>query len=568
MTLGIIMLVHTEFDRAAQAVRHWVDAGCPIVIHVDKAVDPATYNRFVKTLSDLPDVSFSERYRCEWGTWGLVAAVQAGAAHLLDRHQDVGHAYLASGACLPLRPVSELCAYLDKHPETDFIESATIADVPWAIGGLDKERFTLRFPFSWKKQRRLFDRYVKLQRMVGLRRNLPKNIKPHLGSQWWCLTRQTLTAILNDPQRPAYDRYFKRVWIPDESYFQTLARKHSNQIESRSLTLSKFDHQGKPHVFYDDHLELLGRSRCFVARKIWPRADLLYNTFPLGSVADQGSETPQTAMIDRLFNNAVIRRTRGRHGLYMQSRFPHMERENGYTAAAYSVLHGFDNVIPDFQKWLRRQTNAEVHGHLFGRGKAHFSTGEAVFRGCLSDNPRLRDYNPQMFLTNLIWGAAGRHQCFLFGPQDTQKICWMLAKDTNAQVTVITGTWAVPLFQSGAPASECRKRAARLQQTEHKFLNILRSPSARARIRIVSLSDFVSAPRDILQDTVDIIAGHRAVDLTDVPSLPDMARLGEFLQSLKNQGMPPFLTGEFATGPMPVTTINKRRKSYPGSGNA
>jgi hypothetical protein len=104
----------------------------------------------------------------------------------------------------------------------------------------------------------------------GGRRELPEGITPHLGSQWWCLTRQTLSAILEDPRRRELDRYFKYVWIPDESYYQTLVRNYGRRIESRSLTLSKFDFQGKPHVFYDDHLHLLRRSDCFVARKVWP----------------------------------------------------------------------------------------------------------------------------------------------------------------------------------------------------------------------------------------------------------------------------------------------------------
>ena len=86
-------------------------------------------------------------------------------------------------------------------------------------------------------------------------------------------------AQLEDPDRRYYDRYFSRVWIPDESYYQTLVRLYSTDIESRSLTLSKFDFQGKPHVFYDDHLQLLRRSDCFVARKIWPYAERLYSNF-------------------------------------------------------------------------------------------------------------------------------------------------------------------------------------------------------------------------------------------------------------------------------------------------
>ena len=565
MSLGVVMLVHTEFGRAEQSVRHWADAGCPVVIHVDKKVEKAEYAAFVAALSDLADVTFSERFRCEWGTWGIIAASQAAAESLLDRHPDVQHVFLASGACLPLRPVRELSAYLEAHPKTDFIESATTSDVPWTVGGLDEERFVLRFPFSWKKRRRLFDAYVKLQQIAGFKRKIPEGIAPHMGSQWWCLTRETLTAILRDPMRPTYDRYFKRVWIPDESYFQSLARKHSDRIESRSLTLAKFDFQGKPHIFYDDHFELLARSRCFVARKIWPQADLLYDTFPRKVDTASPLAEPNTTNIDRVFDSAVVRRTRGRHGLYMQSRFPVMERENGFAAAIYTVLQGFDDIIPGFQDWLTRQTGAEVHGHLFGRDKAHFSTEDPVFRGGLSDHPRLRDYNPNMFLTNLIWTGRSQHQCFLFGPQDAQGIDWMLAKDTNARITVVTGAWAVPLFQRGGDSAACRAEAAELQRQEHAFLRILRSPYARAYIRIYSLSDFCRAPRGILQDVVDEIAGHRANVVDDVPPMVDLNGFGAFLQSLKNQGMHPFLAGEFPVDPTADDQAPKKRKAYPGA---
>lgn len=137
---------------------------------------------------------------------------------------------------------------------------------------------------------------------------------------------------MQDPDRRQYDAYFRKVWIPDESYFQTLARIYSTQIESRSLTLSKFDFQGKPHIFYDDHLQLLRRSDCFVARKIWPHASRLYEAFLSDSNAAMKHTEPNPGKIDRIFAKAVDRRTRGCAGLYMQSRLPNSGWENGVTA--------------------------------------------------------------------------------------------------------------------------------------------------------------------------------------------------------------------------------------------
>jgi hypothetical protein len=563
MSLGIIMLVHTAFGRAEQVARHWAASGCPLVIHVDRRVPRKTYAAFTRALSDLPDIRFAPRHRCEWGTWALVAATQGAAEIMLDQFADVRHVYLASGSCLPLRPVQELIDYLAKRPHTDFIESATIADVPWAIGGLDEERFTLRFPFSWRRNRYLFDKYVALQRLVRFKRRIPKGIVPHMGSQWWCLTRQTLSAILQNPERAVYDRYFSKVWIPDESYFQTLARHTSRQIESRSLTLSKFDYQGRPHIFYDDHLQLLRRSDCFVARKIWPFADRLYQAFLTDPAGAMKRTEPSPGKIDRIFAKAVEHRTRGRPGLYMQSRFPVEGRENGLTCSPYSVFEGFSDLFENFEPWLARMTGMRVHGHLFGPERAEFSEGQTVMNGALSDSAALRDYNPRAFLASLIWNTRGERQCFQFGPRDRiDKIEWDIAKDPNAQISVISGAWAVPLFQSNANFAAIRSEAARLQQIESKHLDVLRSSWTRARVRIWSMAEFIEAPMEPLQTIIDEIGHPAQRGLTEAPRMVDLTGFGQFLQNLKNQGMHPYLMGDFPVEQGLHEPHQSKRKPY------
>ncbi|WP_295313409.1 beta-1,6-N-acetylglucosaminyltransferase [Roseobacter sp.] len=545
MSVGIVMLVHTALGRAEEVVRHWSASGCPVVIHVDRSVPRKTYQKFVRALDDLPDVEFSKRFRCEWGTWGIVAATQAASERMLAQYPQVRHVYLASGSCLPLRPVQELINYLDARPQTDFIESATTADVPWTVGGLDAERFTLRFPFSWKKNRYLFDRYVAWQRFFRMKRKIPGGLVPHMGSQWWCLTRQTLSAILQDPAREEYDRYFRRVWIPDESYFQTMARQYSVNIESRSLTLSKFDYQGKPHIFYDDHLQLLRRSDCFVARKIWPRAQRLYDAFLTDEAGAMSRQEPNPGKIDRIFAKAVERRMRGRAGLYMQSRFPREDWENGVTAAPFSMFQGFAELFDNFEPWLARATDARVHGHLFAPDGVHFADGQNAINGALSDSAVLRDYNANFFLTNLIWNTRGQRQCFQFGPADNQVINWRVAKDPNAQISVISGAWSIPLFRSNADFRDLRKRAAELQKIESDHLDVLRSTWTKARVRIWTMAEFIEAPMEPLQTILDEIGTGTPQRLKEMPRMVSLRGFGQFLQNLKNQGMHPYLMGDF-----------------------
>lgn len=562
MSVGFIMMCHTALHRAEQVARFWATHGAPVVIHVDRRVGRKAFGGLRAALADLPDVSFCKRFRCDWGTWSLVQAAQAGAEQMLARHPEVRHVMLASGSCLPLRPVQELVEYLDARPQTDFIESVTTAEVGWTVGGINMERFTLRFPFSWKRRRRLFDRWTNLQRRLGVQRRIPAGIEPHLGSQWWCLTRQTLSAILQDPRRAEFDRYFRRVWIPDESYFQTLARRFSTAIESRSLTVAKFGYQGKPHLFYDDHLQLLRRSDCFVARKIWHNADRLYDTFLTPRAVQRPLAEPKPAKIDRLFAQAADRRMKGRAGLYMQSRYPWQDRENGKTSAPYSVFQGFSDLFENFDAWLSRHVGARVHGHLFGPARAEFAAGEPLFSGCLTDSAVLRDYNPKAFLTNLIWNARGERQCFMFSPRDTQGLNWFTATDPNAQISVISGAWAVTLFRQNRNFGDIRREAAQLQQIETEHLKILQSMYVKARVRIWTMADFIENPMEPLQNIIDEIAPRATRRLTEVPRMVDLTGFGQFLQNLKNQGMQPRLMGEFPVDAPPVPHSATRGRPY------
>ncbi len=266
---------------------------------------------------------------------------------------------------------------------------------------------------------------------------------------------------------------------------------------------------------------------------------------------------PNPGKIDRIFAKAVERRTRGRPGLYMQSRLPRQGWENGITAYPYSMFQGFDELFEDFGGWLNRITGTRVHGHLFSPERAQFSGDYTVMNGALSDSAKLRDYDPEGFLTNLIWNTRGERQCFQFGPMDHQGVNWLVARDPNAQVSVITGAWAVPLFKSNRNFGEIRKEAARLQRVESEHLGILRSTWAKANIRIWSMADFVDSPMEPLQTIIEETGTLRQRRLAEVPRMVDLDGFGQFLQNLKNQGMHPYLMGDFPVG---TTAQSERRK--------
>ena len=276
MRLGFIVLAHQDLHRTAQLVRFLANNDCPVSLHIDQNAVTPEVDALLKALNHVKNVVYPKREKCGWGQFSIVKATLNASEELLKNFPDVTNVFMASGSCLPARPIKQLKAFLERHEDIDFVESFSRKDEKWVKGGLDQERFTLLFPFSWRKHRFAFDRLTDVQRLLKINRTIPKHITPHMGSQWWCLTSQTLRKIIEDPNRQENDRYFSKCWIPDESYFQSLARNHSDHIKPKSLTFSVFDAQGKPFLLYDDHMDELPETDAFFVRKVWPGAHKLY----------------------------------------------------------------------------------------------------------------------------------------------------------------------------------------------------------------------------------------------------------------------------------------------------
>ena len=538
MTLAVAILAHTHLHRVANIARYLTSAGVHVAIHVDEIVSPERLQELQTSLSSCENIIWPNRTKCEWGEFSLVEATLTTSAAILERWADVSHVMLISGETLPIRTPEELEGFLDQHPETDFIESVAVNENRWVMSGLGIERFTLYFPFSWKNQRWLFDTWVNLQRKFGIRRRPPSNLSLHIGSQWWCLTRRTLSSILADPEKTAVDAYFQKCWIPDEAYFQTLARKHSSNIESRSLVFSRFDHQGKPTVFYDDHAPILSDLDAFFVRKVWHGANKLYNQFTTieqkPSCGEVGLETAND-MISRV----AEQRKSGRAGLHMQGRAPCRWHESQMaTAAPYSVFSGLSAIFPNFNEWLERQVDVAPHGRIFAADQINFSKTASVGPGGLSTNILIRDLAPDAFLCNLVWNTRKEKLAFHYEGIDENKISAFLQNDPHANIYHIRHSWVIELMERDITNVDyLLNEANRLVQHERAFNLTFSTPKTMANVHVWSIGEVLSSPTQILTKIVTDIGREPIVAPILLPEMPDTSKLVEFGQTLKNIGV-------------------------------
>ncbi|MEM9196626.1 MAG: beta-1,6-N-acetylglucosaminyltransferase [Pseudomonadota bacterium] len=508
MSVGFILLAHANLHRAVALMR-WLDGqGAPVAIHVDRQVPHAAFAAVAQAVSECAHATLAPRRRSEWGGFGLVRATQGAAERLLADWPELRHICLISGACLPIRPLSELRAFLAAHPETDFIESEDARTGSWVKAGLSVERLTLRFPFSWRRHRVLFDAAVALQRRLGVSRRLPHGLTPRIGSQWWCLTRPTLEAVLRDPRRPGFDRFFALSWIPDETYFQSLARDHSRHLDSRSLTLSKFDHQGKPHSFYDDHLGLLTQADHFFARKIWSGADGLYRQMLGAGPPARGHARCRSHVAERPFAEVHRQRSTGRPGLLGPGRFPcQWHSPQHQTPGPYWVFEGFDALAPGwhrsvharFDTALRGQGAPKVisHGRLFAPLRVELAGDRRVWTGNIPANPHLRDRDPDQYLIALLRQASPGLSGFQIDAEDDVRLRRFIMQDPNARILRIADHWLLRLSRA---ARGDMHRVVELAQglvasgvagaePEHETM-----PEPKAQIVEIALADAVADP--------------------------------------------------------------------------
>ena len=269
--IAFILLTHKDPQGVVDQARRLTAAGDYVAIHYDRGAPADGYRLIRQELSDHPGVTFAPvRIRCGWGEWSLVAATLAALQQAERAFPEATHFYMLSGDCMPIKSAEYARDFLDRD-DCDYIESFDFFDSDWIKTGIKAERLIYRHWFNERRSKRLFYASMAVQKALRLDRPLPRGIQVMIGSQWWCLRRQTVESVLGlVAERPELLRFFRTTWIPDETFFQTLVAHlvPKGEIRRRSPTCLMFTDYGMPVTFYNDHYDLLIRQDYLFARKI------------------------------------------------------------------------------------------------------------------------------------------------------------------------------------------------------------------------------------------------------------------------------------------------------------
>ncbi|MBL9072222.1 DUF5928 domain-containing protein [Tabrizicola sp.] len=326
--IAFILLCHKDPDGVIAQTLRLTAAGDCVAIHFDARSNRDDFARIRAALAANPQVSFARRrVRCGWGEWSLVAATLEGLKAAVAAFPGATHFYMLSGDCMPIKTAEYIRDRLERE-DVDYIESFDFFGSDWIKTGIKEERLIYRHWFNERKRKGLFYRSMELQKRLGLARKVPEDMAIRIGSQWWCLRRRTVEAVLDFvSRRRDVVRFFSTTWIPDETFFQTLVGHlvPEREIRSRTLTFLMFTDYGMPATFYDDHYDLLLSQGFLFARKISPDASQLKER--LGALY---SETGREFVIaDEGRRQFAYLAARGREGRRFAQRFWEAETSLG-----------------------------------------------------------------------------------------------------------------------------------------------------------------------------------------------------------------------------------------------
>ncbi len=268
--IAYILLCHKDPDAVVLQAEGLTAAGDCIAIHFDASANAADYKQITKALQDNPHVAFAKRVNCGWGEWSLVQGSLNAMIAAEEKFPDATHFYMVSGDCMAIKPASYTHRFLDEN-DTDFVEHNDFFESDWIKTGMKEDRLHFRHWFNERTHKKLFYNSYRLQKFLKMGRPVPADLEIKIGSQWWCLRRRTVEAILQFVrQRREIVRFFSTTWIPDETFFQTLVLHlvPKEEVVNRTLTFLIFSDYGIPATFFNDQYEFLLAQDSLFARKV------------------------------------------------------------------------------------------------------------------------------------------------------------------------------------------------------------------------------------------------------------------------------------------------------------
>jgi hypothetical protein len=238
------ILAHKNPQQLERLISKLSDGSARFVIHVDKKINFTDFSFLSKkeNVHIIEDTIISN-----WGEFSLIEATLKLIFYVRQCIKNYDRIVLLSGQDYPIKGSNYIKSFFQKHPNSIFMEYFEIPCLGWRDGGVN------RFPY-----------------FQGVRNIL----KIYGGSQWWSMPAFAVDFLIDiNASILNFNEYFKKVIIPEESYFQTLLLNSKHNKILKNLTnetlhyISWSTNSSHPDLLSLAYLEKMQQSSALFARK-------------------------------------------------------------------------------------------------------------------------------------------------------------------------------------------------------------------------------------------------------------------------------------------------------------
>jgi len=216
MKIVFFILMHKNPEQAIRLIKALDSSESLFAVHVDRSAPPTILEYMARHITNRGRVHFTKRYSCWWGGYGIARATLECIRTALQLPEAFDYGVLLSGQDYPIKPLSFIAEFLNAQRGKQFIDSFR----------LDLENRWSAEPGVWQSLNKVTWYTIPFRgRRIHLpiRRRFPAGLHPYGGSQWWLLSRDCLRYVDTFArENPKVLRYFRNVFIPDESLFHTI----------------------------------------------------------------------------------------------------------------------------------------------------------------------------------------------------------------------------------------------------------------------------------------------------------------------------------------------------------
>jgi hypothetical protein len=270
--IAYCILAYKEPERVTRLVNRLQTDSDTTFIHFDNAVGEQKFRdwkRFIEEKCPNKNLEIVSKFRCNWGSFGIVDANLAAMSYF----ERVNYDYFINltGECYPLKPAEVIKEELDGQ-KCGFMEFFKMPQGGWANGGMNRIQNRHYFIRSSNYP------YVRGLRIPRLKRKLPLNLEPYGGSGWFCLPKQLISYIVEFVNlNPDVKKFFRPALTPDEMFFQTILmnsplRSKIVNDNKRYIDFGDSATGAHPRILTRDDFEKLKKSEKLFARKFSTQA--------------------------------------------------------------------------------------------------------------------------------------------------------------------------------------------------------------------------------------------------------------------------------------------------------